>query len=210
MRQAAKDKEAELQAAKAKEEAARQAREAEAARRAEMSSVAKRKAMETKETAAAQEDAKLKASEAEAEAIANATQGANALVVAQQVESQPTPSKQPKKIRDGERPPRFAAAGLSKENAGWAQGPGWFDMGKGSSDSDDSTEKNHQEECRRAAAERTRRKEQGLAMKGKVHVLVDAKTRAKLLGEVEVPDIDTRPGDTEVSFTDTGHSESSC
>ena len=209
-RQKAKDKETTAQAAKAKEEAARKAREAEAARRAEQSPAAKRKATEAKEAAAAQEDAKLKAPEAEAEAIANATQEANDPALAQQAEAQPTPSKKPKKIRDGPHPPRFPAAGISKEDAGWAHWSGWFDMGEGPSDSDDSTEKKHQEECRRAAAERTRRNEKGLAMKDEVHVLVDAEARAKFLGEVEVSDIDPRPEDTEVSVTVTGYSEPSC
>ena len=66
-------------------------------------------------------------------------------------------------------------------------------MGEGPADSGHSTEKNHQEGCRRAADERTRRNEQGLAMKGKVHVLVDAEARAKLLGEIEVPGVRPTP-----------------
>ena len=57
-------------------------------------------------------------------------------------------------------------------------------LGVGSSDSGDSTEKHHQEECLRARAEKTKRHRQGLAMTGKEHWLVDARARAKLLGEV--------------------------
>ena len=66
-----------LQAAKAQDKAARQARKTEVAWRAEQYSPAKLKATEAKEATEAQEDAKLAASEAEAEAIANATQEVN-------------------------------------------------------------------------------------------------------------------------------------
>ena len=51
----------------------------------------------------------------------------------------------------------------------------------------------HQVKCRRAAAEQTKRHRQGLAMTGNEHWLVDAGARAKLLGEVEVPDLDHSP-----------------
>ena len=192
-RQAVKvnDKETKLQAAKAKEEAARQAREAEAARRAEQSPATKLNVTEAKEAAKAQEDAKLKAYEAEAAAIANATQEINARALTQQGDAQPNPSKNSKEPHFGLRHPRFPRKGLSKENAEYAHGQGWSDMGlgEGPSDTDNSTEKNHQEKGRRTTAEQTERYRQGLAMTGKAHWLVDAKTSAKLLGEVELSNI---------------------
>mmetsp|Transcript_38491 Transcript_38491/g.85923 ORF Transcript_38491/g.85923 Transcript_38491/m.85923 type:complete len:92 (+) Transcript_38491:63-338(+) len=49
----------------------------------------------------------------------NGTQEAKAPAVAQQAEAQPAPSVNPEKIRESSRPPRFPAAGLSKEGAGW-------------------------------------------------------------------------------------------
>ena len=66
-------------------------------------------------------------------------------------------------------------------------------MGEGPSGSGDSTEKHHQEEFRRAAAERTKRLKQAPAMTGKGNWFVDADARAKLLGKVEPPDIDQFP-----------------
>ena len=86
----------------------------------------------------------------------------------------------------------------------------WFAMGERYSDSGDSTEKNHLEECRQAAAERTRHNGQGLAMKDKVRVRADAEARAKLFREVEVSDTDPRPEGIQASVAVTGHSESSC
>ena len=83
-------------------------------------------------------------------------------------------------------------------------------LGEGASDSGDSTEKHHQEECRRAAAERTKRHKQGLAMMGKEYWLVDAEARAKLLGEVEPPDPDQPPWGIEIHVTVTGYNEFSC
>ena len=84
-----------LQAAKAKEEAARHAREAEAARLAEQSSAAKSKATEAKEAAKTQGDSKLAASEAEAGAIAIVIQKVNARSAAQKAEAPSTPFKMP-------------------------------------------------------------------------------------------------------------------
>ena len=55
-------------------------------------------------------------------------------------------------------------------------------MGEVPSDSGDLTEKNHQEQCRRAATERTRRNKQGLAMKGEVQMPGDVGACAELLG----------------------------
>ena len=64
--------------------------------------------------------------------------------------------------------------------------PTRFDMGAdgGSPDSDSSTENEHQEECRRAAAERAKLRKQGLTTKKKVRkslelrLLIHAKERA--------------------------------
>ena len=83
-------------------------------------------------------------------------------------------------------------------------------MGEGPSDSGDSTEKHHQEECRRAAADRTRRHKQCLAMTGKGHWLVDAEARIKLPGEVEPPDLDQFPWEICFHVTVTGYNEPSC
>ena len=66
-------------------------------------------------------------------------------------------------------------------------------LGEGPSDSDDTAEKHNQEECRSAAAERTKRHRQGLAMTGREYWLVDAVARAKILGEVELSDLDQSP-----------------
>ena len=56
--------------------------------------------------------------------------------------------------------------------------------GEGSSYSYEPTEKHHQEECRRAASERTKPRKQGLMITGIEYLPVDAEARAKLLGEV--------------------------
>ena len=66
-------------------------------------------------------------------------------------------------------------------------------LGEGPSDSDDSTEKSCQEGYRCATAERTKLLGQGLAMAGNGYLLIDAEARAKLLGEVEPPDLDQSP-----------------
>ena len=115
--------------------------------------------------------------------------------MAQQVEAQPTPPKKSKEPNFGPRLHKFPRTWLSKEGAGYAHEQGRFDMGlgEGLSGSGNSTEKHHQEKCRRAAAEQAKRHRQGLAMTGKDHWLVDAGARAKLLGEVELPDLDQYP-----------------
>ena len=144
--------------------------------------------------------------------MANAIHEANARTVAQQVEAQPTPSRNAKEPRFGPRPTKFPRTGPLKKGAGWAHEQGWFDMGldEGSSESDDSTEKHHQEECRRAAAERTKRLKLGLAMTGKEYWLAGAKARARPIGEVEPSDRDQSPWEIFIHFTVTGYSESSC
>ena len=83
-------------------------------------------------------------------------------------------------------------------------------QGEGPSDSDDSTEKRHQEGCRRAAAERTKRHRQGLAMTGKGHWLVDGGARAKLLGEVELSDLDQSSWGIDIHITVNGYSKPCC
>ena len=83
-------------------------------------------------------------------------------------------------------------------------------LGEGSSDSDESTEKQHQEECRRAAAEQTKRLRQGLAMTGKRYWFVDAGARAKLLGEVGLSDLDQSPCEIDIHVTVNGYSASFC
>ena len=154
--------------------------------------------------AKAQEDTKLAASEAEAEAIANVTQEVNAQSAAQQVEAQSTPStkssKKSSERRFGPRPYRFPRTGLSKENVEYAHGRGWYDTGLGeeSSDSDDSTEKRHQEKCLIARAEETERHRQGSAITGRECLLVDAEARAKLLREGELSDLDQSPWDIDI------------
>ena len=78
-------------------------------------------------------------------------------------------------------------------------------LGEWASGSGDLTEKHHQAECRRAAAERTKRLEQGLAMTGKEYRLVDAGARTKLLGEVEEPsDLDQPPWEIYIHVTFNG------
>ena len=47
-------------------------------------------------------------------------------------------------------------------------------------------------------------------MKGKEYLLVDAGARAKLLGEVELPDLDHSPWEINTHVTANGYSESSC
>ena len=130
----------------------------------------------------------------------------------QQAEAQPNLPKKRKEPRFGSRLPKFPKTRLSKEGAGRAHEKGWLDMGlgKGSSGSDDSAEKHHQEECRRAAAERTKRLKQGLAMTGKEHCPVDAEARAKLLGEVEPSDLDRSPWEICIHVTVTAYNKPSC
>ena len=82
-------------------------------------------------------------------------------------------------------------------------------MGKGLSDSGDSTEMHQQEECRRAAAERTGHLKKSFAMTGKGHWLVDAEARAILLGKVGPSDLDKFPWGIHIHLTVTGYSESS-
>mmetsp|Transcript_18670 Transcript_18670/g.42462 ORF Transcript_18670/g.42462 Transcript_18670/m.42462 type:complete len:99 (-) Transcript_18670:245-541(-) len=97
------------------------------------------------------------ASKADAGAIANAIQEANILAAAQLVEDSPAlsgKSKSRKKLHDDPRLYKCRMTGASKEDAERARRSGRFDMGadEGSPDSDSSSEKKHQEECRRAAA----------------------------------------------------------
>ena len=61
-----------------------------------------------------------------------------------------------------------------------------------------------------AAAERTKRLKQGLAITGKGHWLVDAEACAKLLGEVEPSDLAQFPWEICTHVTVTGYSENSC
>ena len=89
--------------------------------------------------------------------------------------------------------PSFLGQDSRNKALGGRTNKGGLKWGERFTDSDDSTEKHHQEECRRAAAERTKRLKQGLAMTGKVHWLIDAEARAELLGEVEPPDLDQFP-----------------
>ena len=131
--------------------------------------------------------------------------------MAQQVEAQPTPQE----IQGAILRPTSSQASSDRaleENAEYAHDQGRFDMGLGEGpfDSGDSNEKHHQEKCRRAAAEQAKRHRQGLDMTGKEHWLVDAGARAKLLGEVEVPDLDQSPCEIDIYVTVNGFSASSC
>ena len=76
--------------------------------------------------------------------------------------------------------------------------------GEESSDSGDSTKKNHQEKCLRARAEEAKRHRQGLVMTGKEHLLVDAEARAKLLREGELSDLDHPPLEIYIHLTVNG------
>ena len=158
-----------------------------------------------------QEGAKLAATEAEAEAIAKAIQKVNTLSTAQQVEAPSTPLKKPKARRSGPRPCRFPRAGLSKEDVEHAQNGGWFGTVEGDgSDSDDSTEKRHQEEYLRARAEKTERHRQGSAMTGKEYLLINAEARSELLREEGLTGLDRSPWAIDIYVTVNGYNRSSC
>ena len=77
-------------------------------------------------------------------------------------------------------------------------------LGEGSSGASDSTEEHHQAKCRRAAAERTKFLEQGLAMTGKECRLVDAGAHGKLLREVDLPNLDHSPWEIDIQVTVNG------
>ena len=79
-----------------------------------------------------------------------------------------------------------------------------MDLGEGFSDSGDSTEKYHQEECLRARAEETLRHRQGHAMTGKEYLLVDTGARTKLLGEGGLSDLGHSPWEIDIHVTVNG------
>ena len=79
-----------------------------------------------------------------------------------------------------------------------------MDLGKASSDSEDSTEKRHQEKCLLARADEMERHRQGSAMTGREYLLVDAEARAKLLREGELSDLDPSPWEIDIHVTVNG------
>ena len=78
------------------------------------------------------------------------------------------------------------------------------------SDSDDSTEKRHQEEYLRARAERIERHRQGSAMTGNEYLLIKAEARSEFLRKEELSDLDHSPWEIYIYVTVNGYGQSSC